>query len=299
MHLGLVGLDNVGLAICERLRSRGHGVTGYDATCGSGDVDSLAALVDALPTPRVVWVMVPAGAPTRQAIGQLVHLLEEGDLVVDAGDSRFTEDLLSTHVLAERGIRFLDCGVTGGVDGRWNGYALTLGGSAIDIDLVMPVLDALRPEGGREDSVVHAGPTGAGHYAKLIHTGIEYGMMQALAEGYELLTAEERIADAPAVLRAWSRGSDIRSRLLDLLVEILAADPELASTPGRENDIGTGGWVVEEAIAHAVPTPVTTAALFTRFASHRGESPSTKVISALESQFDGRAVRHIRPAKSA
>ncbi|MFD6064606.1 phosphogluconate dehydrogenase (NAD(+)-dependent, decarboxylating) [Rhodococcus wratislaviensis] len=296
MKLGLVGLGRMGLNMRERLRERGLEAIGYDPHTAARDVDSLESLVESLPTPRSVWVMVPAGAPTRQVIGQLSRLLAPGDLVVDGGNSRFTDDTINADVLAEYGIRYLDCGVSGGVWGRQNGYALMAGGDAADIDRLMPVFDALRPDGDREDSFVHAGPVGAGHYAKMVHNGIEYGLMQAYAEGYELLAAEDSIADVPAVLRAWSKGTVVRSWLLDLLVQALSEDPGLSSLSGFTEDSGEGRWTVEEAIAHAVPAPVISAALFARFASRQHDSPAMKAVSALRNQFGGHAVRRAEPA---
>jgi len=296
MKLGLVGLGRMGLNMRERVRERGLEAIGYDPHTAARDVDSLESLVESLPTPRAVWVMVPAGAPTRQVIGQLSRLLAPGDLVVDGGNSRFTDDTINADVLAEYGIRYVDCGVSGGVWGRKNGYALMAGGDAADIDRLMPVFDALRPDGDREDSFVHAGPVGAGHYAKMVHNGIEYGLMQAYAEGYELLAAEDSIADVPAVLRAWSKGTVVRSWLLDLLVQALSEDPRLSSMSGFTEDSGEGRWTVEEAIAHAVPAPVISAALFARFASRQHDSPAMKAVSALRNQFGGHAVRRAEPA---
>jgi len=296
MKLGLVGLGRMGLNMRERVRERGLEAIGYDPHTAARDVDSLESLVESLPTPRSVWVMVPAGAPTRQVIGQLSRLLAPGDLVVDGGNSRFTDDTINADVLAEYGIRYVDCGVSGGVWGRQNGYALMAGGDAADIDRLMPVFDALRPDGDREDSFVHAGPVGAGHYAKMVHNGIEYGLMQAYAEGYELLAAEDSIADVPAVLRAWSKGTVVRSWLLDLLVQALSEDPGLSSLSGFTEDSGEGRWTVEEAIAHAVPAPVISAALFARFASRQHDSPAMKAVSALRNQFGGHAVRRAEPA---
>ncbi|AWK75939.1 6-phosphogluconate dehydrogenase (decarboxylating) [Rhodococcus oxybenzonivorans] len=291
MKLGLVGLGKMGLNMRERLRDRGLQAIGYDPNSADSDADSLEALVESLPAPRAVWVMVPAGAPTRQVIGQLSRLLAPGDVVVDGGNSRFTDDTLNSEILAEHGICYLDCGVSGGVWGRENGYALMAGGDAADIDRLMPVFDALRPDGAREDSFVHVGPVGAGHYAKMVHNGIEYGLMQAYAEGYELLAAEESIVDVPAVLRAWSKGTVVRSWLLDLLVQALSDDPQLAAISGYTEDSGEGRWTVEEAIAHAVPAPVISAALFARFASRQDDSPAMKAVSALRNQFGGHAVR--------
>jgi 6-phosphogluconate dehydrogenase len=215
MKLGLIGLGRMGSNMRERLRDKGHDVIGYDPNPDVSDVDSLEELVEALPTPRTVWVMVPAGGPTRQVIEHLSRLLAPDDVVVEGGNSRFTDDRVHAALLCEHDIHYVDCGVSGGVWGRQNGYALMAGGHRDDIARLLPIFDALRPEGERADSFVHAGGVGAGHYAKMVHNGIEYGLMQAYAEGYELLAAEETIADVQAVLRAWSQGTVVRSWLLE------------------------------------------------------------------------------------
>ncbi|MFE7420276.1 phosphogluconate dehydrogenase (NAD(+)-dependent, decarboxylating) [Rhodococcus sp. NPDC057529] len=295
MKLGLVGLGRMGSNMRERLREKGHDVIGYDPNPDVSDTDSLEELVEALPTPCVVWVMVPAGDPTRRVIEQLSRLLDPGDLVVEGGNSRFTDDKIHAARLAEHDISYVDCGVSGGVWGRQNGYALMAGGHEGDIARLMPIFDALRPEGERADSFVHAGGVGAGHYAKMVHNGIEYGLMQAYAEGYELLAAEDSITDVQAVLRAWTQGTVVRSWLLDLLVQALSDDPDLAAISGYTEDSGEGRWTVEEAIAHAVPAPVISAALFARFASRQDDSPAMKAVSALRQQFGGHAVRHAEP----
>ncbi|MGW5105983.1 phosphogluconate dehydrogenase (NAD(+)-dependent, decarboxylating) [Nocardia sp. NPDC004123] len=296
MKLGLVGLGRMGANMRERLRERGHEAIGYDPNAAVSDVDSLTSLIEHLPQPRTVWVMVPAGPSTRLVIDELACSLSPGDLVVDGGNSRFTDDKLHAETLATRGISYVDCGVSGGVWGRANGYALMVGGDATDIGRLMPIIDALRPDGDLADSFVHAGPVGAGHYAKMVHNGIEYGLMQAYAEGYELLAAEDSIVDVQAVLRAWTKGTVVRSWLLELLVQALSEDPGLSSLSGFTADSGEGRWTVEEAIAHAVPAPVISAALFARFASRQDDSPAMKAVSALRNQFGGHEVRRAEPA---
>jgi 6-phosphogluconate dehydrogenase len=283
----------MGLNFRERLRERGLAVIGYDAHVTDSDVGSLVEMVESLPTSRAVWVTVPAGGQTRQVIGKLSRLLSPGDLVVDGGNSRFTDDTVNAHILAEHGIGYLDCGVSGGVWGRHSGYALMVGGDAADVDRLMPVFDALRPDGDRADSFAHVGPVGAGHYAKMVHNGIESGLMQAYAEGYELLAAEESVVDVPAVLRAWSKGAVVRSRILELLVQALDGDPELAAPSGCAEDFGEDRWALEAAVAHAVPAPVISAALFARFASRQDDSPATKAVSALRGQLGRPAVRRL------
>ena len=254
----------------DRLRAAGHEVVGYDQRPESGDVESLAELVKALSAPRTVWVMVPvrASRPARPC-GALAELLEAGDLVIDGGNSRYTDDAPNAELLDEQGIRYVDCGVSGGVWGRTNGYGLMAGGDGRAHRAAMPIFDALRPEGPREEGFAHAGPVGAGHFAKMVHNGIEYGLMQAYAEGYELLPAAEWSTTCPAVMQAWSRGTVVRSWLLDLLVLALEDDPDLAELSDYVEDSGEGRWTIEEAITHAVPLPVISAALFARFASRQ------------------------------
>ncbi len=292
MKIGMVGLGRMGYNMTARLRDGGHEVVGYDVDPRNADVDSLEALRDALPAPRVVWVMVPAGEPTTATITHLAGVLEAGDLVVDGGNSRFSDDRPHATLLAARGIDYVDVGVSGGVWGRENGYAMMAGGSAAAIERLMPVFDTLRPEGPREESFVHAGPVGAGHYAKMVHNGIEYAIMQAYAEGYELLTTQtELIPNVPAVFQAWQRGTVVRSWLLELMVRALREDPELAAIEGYAPDSGEGRWTVEEAIRNAVPLHTIAASLFARFESRQEESRAMKAIAALRQQFGGHAVK--------
>jgi 6-phosphogluconate dehydrogenase len=294
VHIGLIGLGKMGFNMRERLRKGGIDVTGFDRNPEVTDVASTDELIAALPAPRLIWVMVPAGEITDAVITELGAKLQPGDMVIDGGNSRFTEDQKHAAALAEKGIRFADCGVSGGVWGLQNGYGLMAGGDAEDIERALPVFDALRPEGDRADSFVHVGGVGAGHYAKMVHNGIEYGLMQAYAEGYELLAAKEIVTDLPGTFRAWQKGTVVRSWLLDLMVKALDEDPGLASIDDYVEDSGEGRWTVEEAIANAVPAPAITAALFARFASREDNSPAMKMVSALRHQFGGHATR---PAK--
>jgi len=294
VQLGLVGLGKMGANMRDRLRAAGIEVLGYARTPGTRDVDSLAELAERLPAPRTVWIMVPAGDPTRETVAQLAGLLAEGDLVVDGGNSRYTEDRVNAELLARHGIGYLDCGVSGGVWGRNNGYGLMVGGVKEHVERLMPVFDALRPEGPRDEGFVHAGDVGAGHFAKMVHNGVEYGLMQAYAEGFELLEAAEVVTDVPAVLKAWRRGTVVRSWLLDLLVAALDGDPKLAELRGWVQDSGEGRWTVEEAINHAVPVPVISAALFARFASRQDDSPAMRAVAALRHQFGGHAVQAVK-----
>jgi 6-phosphogluconate dehydrogenase len=287
-QIGMIGLGRMGGNMAERLRRAGHTVVGYDQTSETRDVDSLEALVQALDAPRVIWVMVPAGEPTYSTVDALGGLLSEGDVVVDGGNSRYTDDQRHGSDLAEKGIGFVDCGVSGGVWGLTEGYALMCGGESEHVALVQPFFDALKPEG--DSGFVHAGAVGAGHFAKMVHNGIEYGMMQAYAEGWELLEATDLVTDVPAVVKSWQQGTVIRSWLLDLMVRALDEDPHLEQLRGYAADSGEGRWTVQAAVDHAVPLPVITAALFARFASRQDDSPAMKVVAALRNQFGGHAV---------
>lgn len=291
MHIGLIGLGKMGFNMRERLRRNGIDVSGFDRDPVVSDVMSVTELVAVLPSPRVVWLMVPAGEVTDAVIRDLAELLSTGDLVIDGGNSRYDADIRNAEKLAAEGIRFMDCGVSGGVWGRENGYGLMAGGAAEDIALAMPVMDALRPEGERARSFVHAGAVGAGHYAKMIHNGIEYGLMQAYAEGYELLEGKDIITDVPGVMRAWQEGTVIRSWLLDLMVNALDEDPLLSRVAGYAEDSGEGRWTVQEAVASGIPAPVITAALYARFVSRQEDSPAMKMVAALRNQFGGHSVR--------
>ena len=296
MQLGLIGLGRMGGNMRDRLRAAGHEVVGYDPRPEVSDVESPAALASALTAPRVVWVMVPSGEPTRSTVRVLGDVLEPGDLVIDGGNSRYTDDGPNAALLDEKGIGYLDVGVSGGIWGKANGYGLMAGGSAEHVERAMPIFDALRPEGPREEGFVHAGPVGAGHFSKMVHNGIEYGLMQAYAEGFELLSAAELITDVPGVLQAWSRGTVVRSWLLDLLVLALKDDPGLAALDDYVDDSGEGRWTIEEAIKHAVPLPVISAALFARFASRQESSPAMRAVASLRHQFGGHAVKEIGPS---
>jgi 6-phosphogluconate dehydrogenase len=293
MHIGLIGLGKMGNNMRDRLRKGGVEVTGYDPNPAVTDVPTLAALAEALPTPRVVWVMVPSGKITDDVITELSDVLEPGDLIIDGGNSRFSEDFKHAAFLTPKKIKFLDCGVSGGVWGLENGYGLMCGGDKEDVARVMPVFDALRPEGPRDEGFVHAGEVGAGHYAKMVHNGIEYAIMQAWAEGYELLSAKtDVIKDVTGTFKAWERGTVVRSWLLELLVKALEEDPDFKDIEGYVEDSGEGRWTVEEALNNAVPVPTISASIFARFVSRQGDqSPSMKAVAALRNQFGGHAVR--------
>lgn len=292
MHIGIIGLGKMGANMRERLRNAGIEVTGFDQNPDLTDVASTAELVAVLPAPRLVWVMVPSGAITDSVIEDLAEKLETGDLVIDGGNSRFTEDFKHAALLETKGINFVDAGVSGGIWGLANGYGLMVGGKADQVERAMPVFDALRPEGPREEGFVHAGEVGAGHYAKMVHNGIEYALMQAYAEGYELLDKRsDLVTDVPGIFKAWQRGTVVRSWLLELLVRALEQDPEFEDIEGFVEDSGEGRWTIEEALANAVPVPTISASIFARFVSRQDDSPAMKAVAALRNQFGGHTVK--------
>jgi 6-phosphogluconate dehydrogenase len=275
-----------------RLRKAGIEVTGYDPNPAVTDVASLADLAAALPAPRIVWVMVPSGKITDDVIHDVSDVLEPGDLVIDGGNSRFTDDAIHAEFLAGKQLNFIDVGVSGGIWGLENGYGLMAGGDAADVKRAMPIFDALRPEGPRDEGFVHAGPVGAGHYVKMVHNGIEYALMQAWAEGYELLDSrKDLVTDVTGSFKAWQRGTVVRSWLLELLVKALEEDPEFKDIAGYVDDSGEGRWTVHDALDRAVPVPTISAAIFARFVSRQKDSPSMKAVAALRNQFGGHAVR--------
>lgn len=288
MQLGMVGLGRMGGNMAQRLRDAGHDVVGYDRNPEISQAASVADLMGKLAAPRAVWVMVPVEV-TEATITELAAELQPGDILIDGGNSRFSDDGPRAQRLGELGIGYLDVGVSGGVWGRQAGYALMVGGKAEHVARLQPIFDALKPAG--EFGFVHAGPVGAGHYAKMVHNGIEYGLMHAYAEGYELLRACEYVTDAPGVVRSWREGTVIRSWLLDLLDQALTDDPDLAGIRGYADDTGEGRWTVEEAIRLAVPMNVIAASLFARFGSRQDDSPAMKAVAALRNQFGGHAVK--------
>ena len=291
-HVGIIGLGKMGGNMRERMRAKGLTVTGYDPNPEVSDVAKLSDLVDALPSPRIIWVMVPSGAVTDSVIRDVEALLDAGDLVIDGGNTRFTDDEIHREQLAARDIHFVDVGVSGGIWGLENGYGLMAGGEASDIERAMPIFDALRPEGPRDEGFVHAGPVGAGHYVKMVHNGIEYALMQAWAEGFELLDSrKDLVKDVPGSFKAWQRGTVVRSWLLELLVKALEEDPDFADIAGYVEDSGEGRWTVHEALNQAVAVPTISAAIFARFVSRQEDSPSMKAVAALRNQFGGHSVR--------
>jgi 6-phosphogluconate dehydrogenase len=297
VKLGMIGLGRMGGNMSERLRLAGHEVVGYDRDPKVSQASDLADLVRQLgDSPRYVWVMVPSGRPTDDTVTELCELLVPGDVVIDGGNSNWRDSQRHGEELAAKGIGFIDAGTSGGVWGLKEGYCLMVGGSTEDVAAVQPIFDALAPEGG----FAHVGPIGAGHFTKMVHNRIEYGIMQSYAEGYELLTAVDIEVDVDAAIKAWQHGSVVRSWLLDLLVLALEDKETFDTFRGYASDSGEGRWTVNEAVRLAVPAPVITAALFARFASRQDESPAMKVISALRSQFGGHSEQAIerRPAES-
>jgi 6-phosphogluconate dehydrogenase len=237
--------------------------------------------------------MVPSGPVTDETIVGLADVLDRADLVIDGGNSRYTEDQPHAKFLDEKGIGFVDAGVSGGIWGLKEGYGLMVGGSDGDVERLMPIFDTLRPPGPREDGFVHAGPVGAGHFAKMVHNGVEYALMTAYGEGYEMLAAEELVESPQAVYQAWTNGTVVRSWLQQLLAKALKEDPQLAEITGYTEDSGEGRWTVEEAIRLRVPVPAIAASLFARFQSRQDDSPTMKAVSALRNQFGGHAVKRI------
>jgi 6-phosphogluconate dehydrogenase len=287
MKIGMVGLGRMGGNMAERLRRSGHDVVGYTRHRERSDVGSLAELVASLDPPRVVWTMIPAGEPTERVVDELRTLLAPGDVVVDGGNSNYKDSIRRGRSLTEAGIGFIDAGVSGGIWGLDNGYCLMVGGESEHVEGVQPIFDALAPPGG----FAHAGRMGAGHFTKMVHNGIEYGLMESFAEGYELLKASELGIDVPAALAAWRYGSVVRSWLLELLVGALETDPELAQLRGFAEDSGEGRWTVQEAVRLGVPLPAISSALYARFGSRQDDSPAMKVIAALRQAFGGHAIR--------
>lgn len=290
MQMGMIGLGRMGGNMVKRLREDGHEIVGFDVNPNSGrDVDSLEDLVAALETPRVAWVMVPAGIPADSTVARLSELLEPGDIVVDGGNSKYTEDREHAAALAERGIGFLDCGVSGGVWGAERGYALMIGGSDKDYKTVLPIFQSLKPEG--EHGLVHVGPVGGGHFAKMVHNGIEYGMMQAFGEGFATMLRSEYVTNPAETMASWRTGSVVASWLLDLLDNATKNDPELKSVPAVANESGEAKWMVEAALELGVPVPTTAAALWQRQTSRGGANDILRVVTALRAQFGGHVTK--------
>ena len=286
MQLGMVGLGRMGSGMTERLRQAGHDVRTYDPNVES-TAASLAELAQQLDPPRHVWLMIPAGEVTENAFRELLGSLEQGDAIVDGGNSNFRDSQRRSAEAAEHSIHFLDAGVSGGIWGLREGFALMVGGDPEPVGRLRPIFEALAPDGG----FGHVGPSGAGHFVKMVHNGIEYGLMQSYAEGFELMSASEFQLDLGAVAELWRHGSVVRSWLLDLLARAFEQNPKLDGIRGYVDDSGEGRWTVDEAVRTAVPLPAITAALYARFASRQEESFAAKVNAALREQFGGHAVK--------
>jgi 6-phosphogluconate dehydrogenase len=296
MQLGFVGLGKMGLNMVTRLLRGGHQIVAYDrsadavlhaGTAGASGVSSLDDLIAALTPPRSVWVMVPAGPATESTVSDLAERLSAGDTIIDGGNTNFHDDIRRAESLATKGIHYVDAGTSGGVWGLAEGYCLMVGGEADVCRRLEPIFLTLAPEGG----YMRVGEHGAGHYVKMIHNGIEYGLMQAYAEGFELMHASRYGIDLPAVASLWMNGSVVRSWLLELTGRALADDPQLGGLEAYVEDSGEGRWTLHEAVEQSVPMPVLTASLFTRFRSRADNPFSERLLAALRNQFGGHAVK--------
>jgi 6-phosphogluconate dehydrogenase len=301
MKIGMIGLGRMGLNMARRLVRGGIAVTAYNRTVqkaldfaaeeggNAAAAHTLADLVASLPTPRVLWLMLPAGAATDEHIEELTPLLSPGDLVIDGGNANFRDDQRRHDAVGKHGIRYCDAGVSGGVWGLAEGYCIMIGGDPADVAVLGPVLDVLTGPGGN----LHTGPIGSGHFVKMVHNGIEYGMMQAYAEGFEILAASQygEQLDFTAICDLWNHGSVVRSWLLELAQRAFAADPRLDALEPYVEDSGEGRWTVAAAVETAVSAPVITLSLMERFRSRRQNSFQDRVLAALRNQFGGHAVK--------
>jgi 6-phosphogluconate dehydrogenase len=296
MQLGFVGLGRMGLNMVTRLTRGGHTVAVYDRSsdavkravaAGATGVGSIEALVAALSPPRAVWVMVPSGPPTESTVEALAGLLSRDDVVIDGGNTNFHDDVRRAEQLQAKGIHYVDAGTSGGIWGLAEGYCLMVGGEADVCRRLEPIFLTLAPEQG----YLRVGDHGAGHYVKMIHNGIEYGLMQAYAEGFELMHESDYKVDLAAIASLWLKGSVVRSWLLELTSRALSADADLADLEAYVEDSGEGRWTLHEGIERGVPMPVLTASLFTRFRSREGNPFGERLLAALRNQFGGHAVK--------
>ena len=299
MQLAMIGLGRMGGNMVERLMRHGHKLVVFDrsaeavskyAGMGATGVDALQKVVGGLGTPRIVWIMVPAGDPVDETIATLTPMLKPGDIIIDGGNSNFHDTIRRGTQLAQSKIEYVDCGTSGGIWGLENGYCLMVGGSDAAVKHCEPIFTALAPEHG----YAHVGPTGSGHYVKMVHNCIEYGLLQAYAEGYEILHASKIFPklDLEQISAVWQHGSVVRSWLNELAVTAFSRDRSLSNLKGWVADSGEGRWTVQEAIDLDVPAPVITLSLLTRFRSRQPDSFGAKVIAALRNEFGGHAVKH-------
>ena len=296
MQIGFVGLGRMGLNMVTRLVRGGHTVVAYDRSAdavaraeaaGARGVSTLEALIEGLSTPRAVWVMVPSGDPTESTVSALGRILAAGDAIIDGGNTNFHDDVRRAQALGAKRVDYVDAGTSGGIWGLQEGYCLMVGGTPEVCARLEPIFLTLAPK----DGYLRVGDHGAGHYVKMIHNGIEYGLMQAYAEGFELMHASEYGIDLGAVAKLWNQGSVVRSWLLELTARALAEDADLSGLTGYVEDSGEGRWTLHEGIDRAVPLPVLTAALFTRFRSRADNPFSERMLAALRNQFGGHAVK--------
>jgi 6-phosphogluconate dehydrogenase len=304
MEIGIIGLGRMGMNIGARLERRGHTAFGYDVSADKRPTaedagikwrSSVEELGAALHQSRVIWIMVPAGQPVDDAISKILSSTEPGDIIIDGGNSYYKDSIRRAEELKEHGIKFLDCGTSGGIWGLVEGFCLMVGGDQEAYQLVEPILTALAPDGGCR----LVGPSGAGHFVKMVHNGIEYGLLQAYGEGFEILHSSQFDLDLQSTAELWNRGSVIRSWLLELAAHAFASDPDLERIAGYVEDSGEGRWTVFEAIDKDVPAPVITLSLLTRLRSRQEESFSAKFIAALRHEFGGHRLHeeHIDPSK--
>jgi 6-phosphogluconate dehydrogenase len=302
MELGMIGLGRMGLNMATRLVRGGHRVVGYALEAssieeakqnGAEGASSLDELARKLPSPRIAWVMVPAGAATDSTIQQLSELFSKGDTVIDGGNSNFKDSIRHAQLLETKGIDFVDCGTSGGIWGLAEGYSLMVGGKPEVVEKLRPIFETLAP--AKDQGWGYVGPHGAGHYVKMVHNGIEYGMMQSLAEGFDIMRARTDFSlDLPKIAEIWRYGSVVRSWLLDLTARALAADPTLDDVQPWVEDSGEGRWTVADAIEHNVPAPVITLALEMRLVSRDRENFAARLLAAMRNQFGGHAVKKVK-----
>jgi 6-phosphogluconate dehydrogenase len=300
MDIAIIGLGKMGGNMARRLLKGGHRVVGYNrspditkqlaAEAGLTPTFSLNELIAQLPAPRAVWVMVPAGRLTDDTVTQLGALLSPGDILIDGGNTNYKDDARHAAELAPKGIRFVDVGTSGGIWGITEGYSLMIGGDKEAVEHLRPIFETLAP--AADTGWGHVGPTGAGHYVKMVHNGIEYGMMQAFAEGFEIMQAKKELQlDVAQIARIWQHGSVVRSWLLDLTAAALADDPTLSDLKGFVPDSGEGRWTVADAIDLDVPAPIITLSLMMRFVSRQDDSYAAKLLAAMRNKFGGHAVK--------